>query len=97
MNVQSLAAAVKAKDFSYCLFTRAFVDCAENLLHKVACIVTNAAEWLTPGIVQSELTSLSLKLVIVFPVGVCMCGFCNVWVSVCVGFVMCGCVYVWVL
>ena len=23
-----------------------------------------------------------------------MCGFCNVWVSVCVGFVMCGCVYV---
>jgi len=30
-------------------------------------------------------------------VGVCMCGFCNVWVCVCVGFVMCGCVYVWVL
>jgi len=30
---------------------------------------------------------------------VCMCvgGFCNVWVWVCVGFVMCGCVYVWVL
>jgi len=28
---------------------------------------------------------------------VCMCGFCNVWVCVCVGFVMCGCVYVWVL
>ena len=26
-----------------------------------------------------------------------MCGFCNVWVCVCVGFVMCGCVYVWVL
>ena len=24
--------------------------------------------------------------------GVCMCGFCNVWVRVCVGFVMCGCV-----
>ena len=24
-------------------------------------------------------------------VGVCMCGFCNVWVCVCVGFVMCGC------
>jgi hypothetical protein len=25
-------------------------------------------------------------------VGVCMCGFCNVWVcvQVCVGFVMCG-------
>jgi hypothetical protein len=23
--------------------------------------------------------------------GVCMCGFCNVWVCVCVGFVMCGC------
>jgi hypothetical protein len=30
-------------------------------------------------------------------VGVCMCGFCNVWVCACVGFVMCGCVYVWVL
>ena len=26
-----------------------------------------------------------------------ICGFCNVWVCVCVGFVMCGCVYVWVL
>jgi len=25
---------------------------------------------------------------------VCVCGFCNVWVCVCVGFVMCGCVYV---
>jgi len=24
----------------------------------------------------------------------CVCGFCNVWVCVCVGFVMCGCVYV---
>jgi hypothetical protein len=24
-------------------------------------------------------------------VGVCMCGFCNIWVCVCVGFVMCGC------
>jgi len=24
-------------------------------------------------------------------VGVCLCGFCNVWVCVCVGFVMCGC------
>ena len=23
--------------------------------------------------------------------GVCMCGFCNVWVCVCVGFVKCGC------
>jgi len=23
-----------------------------------------------------------------------MCGFCNVGVCVCVGFVMCGCVYV---
>ena len=23
--------------------------------------------------------------------GVCMCGVCNVWVCVCVGFVMCGC------
>jgi len=22
--------------------------------------------------------------------GVCMCGFCNVWVCVCVGFVICG-------
>ena len=27
----------------------------------------------------------------------CRCGFCNVWVCVCVGFVMCGCVYVRVL
>ena len=27
---------------------------------------------------------------------VCKCGFCKVWVCVCVGFVMCGCVYVWV-
>ena len=26
-----------------------------------------------------------------------MCGFCNVWVCVCVGFVVCGCVYVLVL
>ena len=25
-----------------------------------------------------------------------MCGFCNVWVCVCVGFVMCGFCYVWV-
>jgi len=24
-----------------------------------------------------------------------MCGFFNVWVCVCVGFLMCGCVYVW--
>ena len=23
-----------------------------------------------------------------------MCGFCNVWVCVCMGFVMCGCVWV---
>ena len=23
-----------------------------------------------------------------------MCGFCNVWVCVCLGFVMCGCVRV---
>ena len=42
-------------------------------------------------------------------VGVCMYGFCNVWVCecmgfvmcacgcMCVGFVMCGCVYVWIL
>jgi hypothetical protein len=29
-------------------------------------------------------------------VGVCMCGFCNVWVCVCVGFVMCGFCNVWV-
>ena len=29
-------------------------------------------------------------------VGVCMCGFCNVWVCVCGDYVMCGCVYVWV-
>ena len=28
--------------------------------------------------------------------GVCMRGFCNVWVCVCMGFAMCGCVYVWV-
>jgi len=27
----------------------------------------------------------------------CICGFCNVWVCVSVGFVMCGCVYVCVL
>jgi hypothetical protein len=27
-------------------------------------------------------------------VGVCMCGFCNIWVCVCMGFVMCGCVCV---
>jgi len=26
---------------------------------------------------------------------VCIYGFCNVWVCVCVGFVMCGFVYVW--
>ena len=24
---------------------------------------------------------------------VCVCGFCNVWVCVCVGFVKCGCVW----
>jgi hypothetical protein len=24
-------------------------------------------------------------------VGVCMYGFCSVWVCICVGFVMCGC------
>ena len=28
--------------------------------------------------------------------GVCVCGFCYVWICVCVGFVMCS-VYVWVL
>jgi len=28
---------------------------------------------------------------------VCMCGFCNVGGYVCVGFVMCAGVYVWVL
>jgi hypothetical protein len=27
----------------------------------------------------------------------CMCGFCNVLICVCMGFVMCGDVYVWVL
>ena len=26
--------------------------------------------------------------------GVCTCGFCNVWLCVCVGFVMCVCVCV---
>ena len=26
-----------------------------------------------------------------------VCGFCNVWVFVYVGFVTCGCVYVWVV
>jgi len=26
-----------------------------------------------------------------------MCGFCNVWVCVCMGFLMCECVNVWVL
>jgi hypothetical protein len=26
-----------------------------------------------------------------FPPCVCLCGFCNVWVRVCVCFVMCGC------
>jgi len=39
--------------------------------------------------------------VVVFPCfvicGVCMCGFCNVWVCVCMGFVMCGCVYIHIL
>jgi len=30
-------------------------------------------------------------------VGVCMCGFFNVWVCVCVDFIMCRCVYGWVL
>ena len=28
--------------------------------------------------------------------GICKCGFCNVWVSVSVGMCMCGYVYVWV-
>jgi hypothetical protein len=23
--------------------------------------------------------------------GVCLCGFCNMWVCVCVGFIMCEC------
>jgi len=27
---------------------------------------------------------------------VCMCGFCNVWLCVLLGFVMCGCVYLYV-
>ena len=26
--------------------------------------------------------------------GVCRCGFCNVWMCVCVDFVTCGCLYV---
>jgi hypothetical protein len=30
-------------------------------------------------------------------VGVCVCGFCDVWVCVGTGFVMCGSVYVWIL
>jgi len=30
-------------------------------------------------------------------VGVCMCGFCKVWVCLCVGFVKFGSVYKWVL
>jgi len=30
-------------------------------------------------------------------VGVCMCGLCNVWVCVSVGFILCGCVYVWIV
>ena len=29
--------------------------------------------------------------------GVCMCGFCKVWVCIYVDFVKCGCVYVLVL
>jgi len=29
-------------------------------------------------------------------VRVCTCGFCNVWVCVCVGILMCGCAYVWI-
>ena len=28
--------------------------------------------------------------------GVCMCGFCKVWICVCVGFLRYGYVYVWV-
>ena len=27
----------------------------------------------------------------------CVIGFCNMWVCVCVGFVKCGCVHMWVL
>ena len=30
-------------------------------------------------------------------VNMCMCGFCNVWVCVVLGYVICGCVYVCVL
>ena len=33
---------------------------------------------------------------VLYCVGVCMCGFCNVWVCVGVGFVLCECVYVYV-
>ena len=28
---------------------------------------------------------------------VCMCGFYDLWLRVCMDFLMCGCVYVWVL
>ena len=29
--------------------------------------------------------------------GANMCGFCKVWMCICVDFVKCGCVYVWIL
>ena len=29
--------------------------------------------------------------------GVCICGFCKVWVCVCVDFVIYGCASVWIL
>jgi len=40
-----------------------------------------------------EVSILSTLLTRVY-VGVCMCGFCNVWECVYVGFIMCGSVYV---
>ena len=46
---------------------------------------------------MSRTTCLMIQCHIPEYVDVCMCGFCKVWVCVCVGFVMCGCVYVWVL
>ena len=33
---------------------------------------------------------------VLYGVGVCMCGFCNVWECVCVCFLVGACVYVWI-